>query len=265
MTIALHGFAWDASSSYARGPAQGPAAIRSNLYSDHSSALSLDGTDIKSAIAAYDFDGLPGDATEARDAMTARVSASLDAGLKPLSLGGDHSITYPILKAVAAHHGPVDILHIDAHLDLYDELEGDLFSHACPFRRAIEDGLVRNLVQIGIRSAPPEHLAFGAQHGVVSLGSEQIEDIPWERLTAPLYMTIDLDGLDPAFAPGVSHIEPGGLTSREVIRLIHKLPASPVGADVVELNPSRDINLMTTHLAVRLVKELAAAMSAPVG
>ncbi len=259
MTIALHGFAWDASSSYARGPAQGPAAIRSNLFSEHSSALSLDGTDIASAIQTYDFEDLPSDAAEARDAITARVARSVDAGLKPLSLGGDHSVTYPILKAIAAKHGPVDILHIDAHLDLYDELNGDRFSHACPFRRAIEDGLVRNLVQIGIRSAPPAHLEFGAQRGVVSLGSEQIGDIPWDKLNAPLYMTIDLDGLDPAFAPGVSHIEPGGLTSREVIGLIHRLPVSPVGADVVELNPSRDINLMTTHLAVRLVKELVAA------
>lgn len=258
MTIALHGFAWDASSSYARGPAQGPAAIRSNLFSDHSSALALDGTDIASKIVAYDFEDLPGDAAEARHAIEARVSASLQAGLKPLSLGGDHSVSYPILKAVAAKHGPVDILHIDAHLDLYDELDGDRFSHACPFRRAIEDGLVRNLVQIGIRSAPPAHLEFGAKHGVVSLGSEQVGDIAWDKLNAPLYMTIDLDGLDPAFAPGVSHIEPGGLTSREVIGLIHKLPVSPVGADVVELNPSRDINLMTTHLAVRLVKELVA-------
>ncbi len=262
MSIALHGFSWDASSSYARGAAQGPAAIRSNLFSEHSSALALDGTDIASKIAAYDFNDLPSDAAEAREAIMARVAASLDAGLKPLSLGGDHSVTYPTLKAVAATHGPVNILHIDAHLDLYDELEGDRFSHACPFRRAIEDGLVRNLVQIGIRSAPPAHLEFGAAHGVVSLGSEQIGDIPWDRLNAPLYMTIDLDGLDPAFAPGVSHIEPGGLTSREVIGLIHTLPVSPVGADIVELNPSRDINLMTTHLAVRLVKELAARLSA---
>jgi agmatinase len=260
MTIALHGFPWDASSSYARGPAQGPAAIRSNLFSEQSSALSLNGTDIAAAIETYDFEDLPSDAAEARDAITARVARSLEAGLKPLSLGGDHSVTYPILRAVAAKHGPVDILHIDAHLDLYDELNGDRFSHACPFRRAIEDGLVRNLVQIGIRSAPPAHLKFGAQHGVVSLGSEQIGAIPWEKLNAPLYMTIDLDGLDPAFAPGVSHLEPGGLTSREVIGLIHKLPVSTVGADVVELNPSRDINLMTTHLAVRLVKELAAKL-----
>ena len=258
MTIALHGFAWDASSSYARGAAQGPAAIRSNLFSEHSSPLSLNGTDLASVIATYDFKDLPGHAVEARDAIAARVSQSLDAGLKPLSLGGDHSITYPILKAVAARHGPVDILHIDAHLDLYDELEGDRYSHACPFRRAIDDGLVRHLVQVGIRSAPPAHLEFGAANGVVSLGSEQIGDIPWDRLNAPLYMSIDLDGLDPAFAPGVSHIEPGGLTSREVIALIHKLPVSPVGADIVELNPSCDINLMTTHLAVRLVKELAA-------
>lgn len=261
MSITLHGFAWDASSSYARGAAQGPAAIRANLYSDHSSAYSLNGTDIASKISTYDFDDLPEDPEQARDAITARIARTLKAGHKPLSLGGDHSISYPILKAVAAEHGPVNILHVDAHLDMYDELEGDRFSHACPFRRAIEDGLVGRLIQIGIRSAPPDNLAFGARHGVVSLGSDQIDDIAWDQLTAPVYMTIDLDGLDPAFAPGVSHIEPGGLTSREVISLIHKLPVPPVGADVVELNPARDINHLTTHLAVRLVKELTASMA----
>lgn len=199
MSIALHGFPWDASSSYARGAAQGPAVIRSNLFSEHSSALSLDGAEIAAAIKAYDFGDLPSDAAEAREAITARIAASLEVGRKPLSLGGDHSVSYPILKAIAAKHGPVDILHVDAHLDLYDELDGDRFSHACPFRRAIEDGLVRNLVQIGIRSAPPAHLEFGSANGVVSLGLEQIGANPWDRLNAPLYTTIDLDGLDPTF------------------------------------------------------------------
>jgi agmatinase len=260
MGVTLHGFAWDASSSYTRGAAQGPAAIRANLFSDHSSAYGLNGTDIAAAITEFSFNDLPADAAEARAVISADISQTIEAGHKPLSLGGDHSVSYPILKALAAKHGPINVLHIDAHLDLYDELDGDRFSHACPFRRAIEDGCIDQLIQVGIRSAPPAHLEWAAERGVQSLGSEQIGEIDWSRLTAPLYMTIDLDGLDPAFAPGVSHIEPGGLTSREVIGLIHKLPVSLVGADVVELNPSRDINLMTTHLAVRLVKELTAAM-----
>ena len=260
MGITLHGFAWDASSSYARGAAQGPAAIRANLFSDHSSAYSLNGTDIGAAITQYSFNDLPDDAAMARAMITGQIAQSVEAGQKPLSLGGDHSVSYPILKALAAEHGPMNVLHIDAHLDLYDALDGDRYSHACPFRRAIEDGCINALVQVGIRSAPPAHLQWAAERGVQSLGSDQIDQIDWSRLTAPLYMTIDLDGLDPAFAPGVSHIEPGGLTSREVIGLIHKLPVAPIGADVVELNPSRDINLMTTHLAVRLVKELTAAM-----
>jgi arginase family enzyme len=153
------------------------------------------------------------------------------------------------------------VLHIDAHTDLYDALNGDRYSHACPFARAIEDGAIATLVQVGIRSARPQERAFAAKHGVIQLGADEIDAIPWARLRAPLYVSIDLDGFDPAFAPGVSHPEPGGLSSRDVLAILKRLPSAPVGADIVELNPERDINLLTAHLAVRLVKELAALMA----
>ncbi len=261
MSVHLLGFPWDASSSYARGPALAPPVIRAMLFSEASSPWSISGVDASEVISAYDFADLPGDGAQAHAAILDRITATLRAGAKPLSLGGDHSVTYPILKAMKDKHGPLNILHVDAHTDLYEEFEGDRYSHACPFARAIEDGCVGKLVQVGLRSIAPQCRSFGEKHGVIMLGAEAIDEIPFESLTAPLYVSIDLDGLDPAYAPGVSHPEPGGLTTREVLRLLDNLRAAPVGADIVELNPERDINMMTANLAARLVKELAALMS----
>ncbi|GJL93184.1 agmatinase [Hyphococcus sp.] len=261
MTITLLGFPWDASSSYARGPALAPPVIRAVLFAESSSPYSIDGLDARETISVYDFADLPSDGAEARAAISARISAATKAKTKPLSLGGDHSVTYPILKALKDFHGPMNILHVDAHTDLYDEFEGDPYSHACPFARAIEDGCVGTLVQVGLRSIGPAQRVFGEKHGVVMLGADEADAIPYDRLTGPLYVSIDLDGLDPAFAPGVSHPEPGGLSTRDVISMIKRLKTAPIGADIVELNPEKDINLLTAHVAARLVKELAGAMA----
>ena len=260
MTVALLGFPWDASSSYARGPALAPPIIRSVLFSEASSPFSLSGVDIREAITSSDFADLPPGAQACRTAISARIAEVTQTGAKPLSLGGDHSVTYPILRALKAAHGKINILHIDAHPDLYEEFEGDRYSHACPFARAIEDGCIDDLVQIGIRSAGPEQHAFGNKHGVIMLGADAIEKNPYKKLVSPLYVSIDLNGLDPAFAPGVSHPEPGGLSTREVLSILSKLSASPIGADIVELNPEKDTNLATAQVAARLVKELAAMM-----
>lgn len=262
MTVALLGFPWDASSSYARGAALAPSVIRAVLFSEASSSWSISGANIKDVISSYDLADLPGDGAAPRAAIEARTAACLSVGKKPLALGGDHSVTYPILKAMKAAHGPLNILHIDAHTDLYAHYEGDPYSHASPFARAIEDGCVGALVQAGLRSVTPECRAFGQKHGVVMLGADEIDAIPYDRLAAPLYVSIDLDGLDPAFAPGVSHPEPGGLSTREVLSILKKLKTAPAGADIVELNPEKDVNLLTAHVAARLVKELAAAMAA---
>ncbi len=261
MTVTLLGFPWDASSSHARGPALAPPIIRALLYSDASSPYSLSGVDFRDVVASQDFADLPENADACRAAISARIAEAVQSQAKPVSLGGDHSVTFPILRAMKAAHGPVNILHIDAHPDLYEEFEGDPFSHACPFARAIEDGCVANLVQIGIRSAGPDQRDFGKKHGVTMLGADALDKIPFKKLGGPLYVSIDLDGIDPAFAPGVSHPEPGGLSTRDVLTILSKLSAAPVGADIVELNPEKDINLATAHVAAQLVKELAALMA----
>jgi len=262
MTLTLLGFGWDASSSHARGPGLAPGLIRAAVFSPHSSPRSIAGRDLRAGLAGEDFADLPEDGPPAREAIRARTAAALEAGTAPLALGGDHSITFPILQAVSAARGPVNVLHIDAHPDLYDSFAGDPYAHACPFARALEAGCIDRLVQLGIRATAPEQIELGAEHGVYMLGPDDAEKVPLERLTDPLYVSIDLDGLDPAFAPAVSHPEPAGLTTREVVALIDRLPAAPVGGDVVELNPERDMNAMTAQVAARLVKELAGKMAA---
>jgi arginase family enzyme len=171
-------------------------------------------------------------------------------------------VTYPVLRAVARGHTRLTILHIDAHPDLYDEFEGDRFSHACPFGRIMEEGLASRLVQVGIRTMNDHQRAQADRFGV-----EVIDMRAWQTGARPsvdgaVYISIDLDGLDPAFAPGVAHRDPGGLTVRDVIGLVQRAGGHVVGADIVEYNPRQDIGGMTATVAAKLVKEVAGRMLA---
>jgi agmatinase len=181
-------------------------------------------------------------------------------GLKPISLGGDHSITYPIVKSFRRRFPHLSLLHIDAHPDLYDELQGNRFSHASPFARIMEEKLADRLVQVGIRTITGHQRAQANKFGV-----EVHEMKHWSgslvlQFDTPVYLTIDMDALDPAFAPGVSHHEPGGLSTREVINLIHSVKAPLIGADIVEFNPTRDPLGITAMACAKLLKEVAAKM-----
>jgi len=163
-----------------------------------------------------------------------------------------------VCDSLAEAHGPVSILHFDAHPDLYDDFEGDPLSHASPFARIMENGLASSLVQVGIRTSN-RHCREQAQRFAVE--TVEMNEFTPDRVPipgAPLYISIDLDALDPAFAPGVSHHEPGGLSVRDILSVLHRVPGPIVGADVVEYNPTRDINGMTAVVAAKLVKELAA-------
>jgi agmatinase len=254
------GFEWDGSSSHARGAALAPSVVKRLLSSEASSAYSIDLVDMREAIENYLIPGLPEDAAAARAMIETAVADCLAAGVSPLSIGGDHAVTYPILKAVAAAHGPVNVLHIDAHPDLHEDYEGDRYSHACPFARSLESGLIAQLVQVGIRCADPHQKAQAEKFGVTMLRADEVDDVPSAIFAGPLYMSIDLDGLDPAFAPGVSHPEPGGLSTLDVLKLVRRIKGPLIGADIVELNPERDIQMTTARVVVRLVKELAGKM-----
>jgi agmatinase len=257
----LIGLPHDASSSFVRGPAQAPAAIRAALYSPAGNMWTEDLRDLGASGVLTDAGDLDlTDPVQARSRIEAGVAALLGDGARPISLGGDHSVTYPALRAMYAVHGPLTVLHIDAHPDLYDDFEGDKYSHACPFARVMEEGLAGRLVQVGIRAMSRHQLEQAERFGV------EVIDMPsWATGTRPtiggqVYISLDLDGIDPAHAPGVSHHEPGGLTSRDVISLVQNIGGVLVGADVVELNPSRDVGDQTARLAGKLVKELAGRM-----
>jgi agmatinase len=188
------------------------------------------------------------------------VSELLEQKHRVLAVGGDHSITYPIVKAYSRFFKHLNILHLDAHADLLDVCQNNPYSHACPFARIMEQNLAVRLVQIGVRALESEERVQAERFGV-----EIIDMLHWQsgsvpEFNGPLYISIDLDVLDPAFAPGVSHHEPGGLTTREVIWMIQEIPAPIVGGDIVELNPERDFAGITAKVAAKLLKEMAARM-----
>ena len=257
----LIGLPYDASSSFLRGPAEAPPLIRAALHSAHWNSGTELGSDLAGSTGLADAGDLRLSPTAgAREQIEAGIAELLAAGWRPLGLGGDHSVTYPILRAVSQRHPALTILHIDAHPDLYDEFEGDRYSHACPFARIMEEGLARRLVQVGIRTINPHQRDQADRFGV-----EVIEMRTWAAGLRPvvdgaLYISIDLDGLDPAYAPGVSHREPGGLSVRDVLTLVQEARGTIVGADVVEYNPRQDLGGLTATVAAKIVKEVAGRM-----
>jgi agmatinase len=259
--VALVGVPLDENSSFLRGPALAPARIREALFSGSTNASAEDGHEVLGRIVdAGDLE--PGQGPGAIDAIDRGIAALLATGARVLSLGGDHSVTYPVVRAHAALYPGLQILHFDAHPDLYDQLDGNRFSHASPFARIMESGLAKRLVQVGIRTLNAHQKEQARRFGVEIVEMQDFgPDVRFD-FDGPLYVTIDLDALDPAFAPGVSHHEPGGLSVREMLRVLQKSRGRVVGADVVELNPLRDTVGVTAAVAAKLVKELAARLVA---
>ncbi len=260
--VALLGLPTDVNSSHVRGAALGPSAIRKALWSGASNLTSERGVDLTAPGALVDEGDLklrekPSD----RDLIERAVRRITDRGLKPLLLGGDHSVTYPVMRAIAAAHGPVNILHFDAHPDLYDEYEGNRFSHACPFARIMDERLAKSLVQVGIRTLNAHQAAQAKKFRVAMVQMSAFDPATVPIPKGPTYITIDLDALDPAFAPGVAHREPGGLSVRDIIRVLHRVQGPVVGADIVELRPASDLDGVTAVVAAKLLKELAGLMT----
>ncbi|HXM68705.1 MAG TPA: agmatinase [Candidatus Acidoferrum sp.] len=253
----------DVNSSYLRGAAGAPQKIREALSSEAWNSWSELGVDVAGAF---------GDAGDLRLSNSAKevghdfaeieqaVSALVAKGERPVLLGGDHSVTYPILKGFAGHNAELTILHFDAHPDLYDEFEGSRVSHACPFARIMEEGLAKRLVQIGIRTLNRHQSEQAEKFGVEMVPMTALPAFDRVKVRGPVYISFDMDVLDPAFAPGISHHEPGGMTVREAIAHLHALEGTIVGADIVEYNPGRDIGGMTAMVAAKILKEILGKM-----
>jgi arginase len=260
-TAGLLGIPFDANSSFKRGPALAPKAIRRAMGSEAGNAYS------ETEVRVWPSDSIVdhGDLKVAQrsgvrapiDAIERGVEAALAVTPRLVVLGGDHAITYPVLRAVAKRWGRLSLLHFDAHPDLYPEFQGNRYSHACPMARVLEDGLVERLVQVGIRSVSPAQSAVVKQFGVETHAAGDLTRVAKIRFSRPVYVSIDVDALDPAFAPGVSHPEPGGLSVRQLLDIVAAVRAPAViGGDVVELNPRCDPTGITAVVAAKLTREL---------
>ncbi|REJ76591.1 MAG: agmatinase [Acidobacteria bacterium] len=264
--VALVGVPYDADSSHLRGAAEAPQAIRAQLFRASANPCSELGVDLSETDRWRDLGdlGLANEsgaaAAEDRRRIESLAAAIARQGARPLLLGGDHSITYAAVRALARRDETITVVQFDAHPDLYDELDGNRFSHACPFARLLEEDRIAGLLQIGVRTFNPHQRSQAERFGVDSLEMKDFRDGADLTLDPPLYVTIDLDVLDPAHAPAVSHPEPGGLTTRDLIDLIHALPGPIVGADLVELNPRLDDRDRSATVAAKVLKELLAQM-----
>lgn len=191
-------------------------------------------------------------------------------GTIPLTLGGDHTLTWPILRAIKARHGPVALIHVDAHADINDEMFGEKVAHGCPFRRAWEDGCLLNdkVFQIGLRGTGygPDDFDWGRDKGWRVVQAEEC----WHRSLVPLmaeirtvigdtpvYLSYDIDSLDPAFAPGTGTVEPGGLTIWQGLEIVRGCAGlNLVGCDLVEVSPPYDPSGNTALIGANLLYEM---------
>ncbi|CAI8600751.1 unnamed protein product [Vicia faba] len=278
-TSSLLGVPLGHNSSFLQGPAFAPPRIREAIWCGSTNSTTEEGKDLKDSRVLTDVGDVP--IQEIRDCgvddkrLMSVIGESVklvmeEAPLRPLVLGGDHSISFPVIRAVSEKlGGPVDVLHIDAHPDNYDAFEGNIYSHASSFARVMEGDYVRRLLQVGIRSITAEGRAQAKKFGVeqyemrtFSRDRPFLENLKLGEGVKGVYISIDVDCLDPAFAPGVSHIEPGGLSFRDVLNILHNLQGDVVAGDVVELNPQRDtVDGMTAMVAAKLVREMAAKIA----
>lgn len=202
--------------------------------------------------------------------IEAHYDTILAAGAVPLTLGGDHTLTWPILRAMKKRHGPVALIHVDAHADINEHMFGETVAHGCPFRRAWEDGCLLNdrVFQIGLRGTgyAPEDFDWGRQRGWSVVQAEEcwhrslaplMEEVPAKLGDAPVYLSFDIDSLDPAFAPGTGTVEPGGLSTWQALEIVRGCAGlNLVGGDLVEVSPPYDPSGNTALIGANLLYEM---------
>jgi arginase len=259
----LLGIPLDHNSSFLRGPAEAPGLIREALRSDAWNQWAEAGVDIGREGSLEDAGDLQDmEAPDAFARIEAAVAKIVEEKKRPVSLGGDHSVTYPILRALGKQIPGITLVHFDAHPDLYADYEGNPHSHASPFARICEEKLVQRLIQIGIRTLNAHQREQAKKHDVEIFEMKDLPNLAKLKVAGPIYVSFDMDVLEPGMAPGVSHWEPGGLTTREALHHNQALPAPVVGADVVEFNPVRDRSGLTATVAAKILKELLGKMLA---
>ncbi len=259
--ISLLGIPHDDNSSFMKGASEAPPLIRHELHSDAFSMWSETGIDFSVAGRLVDHGDIQFDsACDPWDLIERNVGRAMESGDPLICLGGDHAITHPIMRAVRRRHPSLTILHIDAHPDIYHEYQGNPRSHTSPFARIMEERLADRLIQVGLRTVNDHHHDQFKRFGVEVIEAFRCGEKLRLDMTTPVYISMDIDALDPAYAPGVSHREPGGLSTRQVIDLIHTIDQPIVAADIVEFNPRCDISNLTAIVAAKLLKEIGGMM-----
>jgi arginase len=260
-TVAVIGIPSDENSSFMRGPAAAPPRIREVLHSGSANLCAESGIDLESRKDWQDLgDLILPSGPESFKHIEFMIGRLLGRDIRILTLGGDHSITYPIVRAYSRKFPKLTVLHFDAHPDLYDVLGGNRFSHACPFARIMEERLVGRLIQVGVRTINPHQRKQAERFGVEVIEMRDMRSSKRFKTDGPVYLSLDMDVLDPAFAPGVSHHEPGGFSTRELLTILQDLEKPLVGADIVEFNPKRDPLGITAMAAAKFYKEIVASM-----
>lgn len=281
--VVVLGVPFDTGVSYRPGARFGPAHIResSRLLRPYNPAQDVSPFAAQQVVDGGDIAANPFSIDEALASIQSHAAAVLETGAALLTLGGDHTIALPLLRAMHAKHGPLAVVHFDAHLDTWDTYFGADYTHGTPFRRASEEGLLAadSCLHIGIRGplytaddlTSDGDLGFEIVHSVEmdALGTAGVIDLMRARVgDRPVYVSIDIDVLDPAFAPGTGTPEAGGLTSRELLAIIRGFAGvTIVGADIVEVAPAYDhaqiTGIAAAHVAYELLSVMAGARSTP--
>jgi agmatinase len=270
--VAVVGIPFDSGVTYRPGARFGPNAVRNatRLLRSYHPGLDVQPFSAQQVADAGDVACNPFDIAEAIGQIESGADALLERAGALLSIGGDHTVALPLLRSVARRHGPVALLHFDAHLDTWDTYFGASYTHGTPFRRAWEEGLLREdrSMHVGIRGPlfAPDDLVDDARFGFAIIGAMDVEELGIagavalvsERLgDGPVYVSIDIDVLDPAHAPGTGTPEAGGLTSRELLGILRGLRGvTVVGADIVEVAPAYDHAEVTCMVASHVAYEL---------
>ncbi len=261
--VKLLGIPFDANSSFLRGPAHAPARIRLMDAEGSANRFSESGLNITPGDAYEDLGDLSFANENSRDAflqIKESATSAISDGARLLSLGGDHSVSYPLISAVAEQFPSLHILHFDAHADLYEDFDSNPYSHASPFARIMESCDIGSLTQVGLRTLNTHQREQITRYGIQAIEMKDLNLDFLQGLSDPLYISLDLDVLDPAFAPGVSHHEPGGLSTRQLLDMLQQIKGRVLAADIVEYNPMRDLNNATAMVAYKLMKELIGKM-----
>ena len=269
--FAIIGVPSDAGASFRTGQRDGPAAIRkvSALLRHHNPVLNVSPFDYLSGIDYGDLPVVPGYIEEGYKRIEESLLPIIDAGVIPILLGGDHAITLPELRAIAKKHGPVSLVHFDSHSDTVEEYFGKPYNHGTPFRRAVEENLldVDHSIQIGLRGSiySEKHLEIPKELGFEIITTEEIWELGISKtiqkirnrvLNTKVFLTFDIDFVDPAYAPGTGTPEVGGFTSGEALRFVRGLKGlNFVGFDLVEVLPAFDPSEITSLLASNIIYE----------